>query len=250
MRECSSPERCFTFEPPAGEVSRGSFFLHEPTLRAAFRDMGNAGLFGCRYLKADGGSVDVPFMDPRRRAFQDMCILYGQCQRNLSAFQDLVEPRAGLVVNSLQNPKARSPYGFNDIARMFIKNVGGVGGVAEELDLVLFFGTYDSGFGVHKDAYDTTMFVLDGRKNFLLERGERQQHSLEAGNYLRWTSACAHTNFNPSADWSMTLHFTLGPAASRHIEPGTAVEYIHKTVTLKDFEASISAPRSNLRKRT
>jgi len=247
MKQLSNSDRCFVFDPPTGDVSTGRFFLHEPTLRSAFQHVSNLGLFGCRYLRSDGSSIDLPFMDPRRRAFLEMCNRYGHGQQDLRAFRGLLEPRSGMVVNSLQSPKARGPHGFNDLARMFIENVGGAGGYAEELDLVLFFGTYDSGFGLHKDASDTMMFVLDGRKNFLVECDDcRQQYSLEAGHYLRWTSTHAHTNSNPTGDWSMTLNFGLGFAASKHVAPGTAVEYIHERVTLKDFEEFILASNSKL----
>jgi hypothetical protein len=112
--------------------------------------------------------------------------------------------------------------------------------------MVLFFGTYNHGFGLHRDTADTAMFILDGTKCFVVEvEGRNREFSLEAGQYLRWSSQYTHSNWNPKARWSMSLHVSLGPSISlepgvtRRTEVGTPVEYIHPATRLRSFMGSI-----------
>lgn len=226
------------FDPYTGDISRGSFTLDPHDLRAAFAGVGQGGLpFGCTRLDQGGKVANIRFVDSERSAIERAFAEFGSGNAELSDFRKLSGQGTGFTLNSLQDPRKPGAFGFNKLAASFLDNLGQApNSCAEEIDVVTFFGTYDAGFGWHKDAYDTAMFVLDGRKHFLIEvDGVQQKHTLKAGEYLRWTSCYAHSNWNPTGDWSLTLNFTLGPDASKRTLAGTPVDYRHAKTKLKNL---------------
>ncbi len=241
MDQGHTPPQSLRFDPFTGDISRGSFVIDPQDLRDAFGGVGQGGLpYGCQRLEQGGRVANIKFIDPERRAIEKVFEQYGAGKAELSDFQKLTEFGTGYVLNSLQDPRKPNTWGFNKLAQSFLAHVGQEPGrSAQEADVVAFFGSYDAGFGLHKDAYDTAMFVLDGRKHFLIEvDGAQKEYTLGAGEYLRWKSPYAHTNRNPGGDWSLTLNFTLGPDASRRVHAGTPVEYIHPRTALKNIVSS------------
>lgn len=100
----------------------------------------------------------------------------------------------------------------------------------EEIDVMCVFGGYKRGFGLHRDNADTAIFVLDGEKNFVVSEVEtvnNHRYSLSRGQYLMWRSQEWHSNDNPDLQWSFTMNFVIGPAATRHVADGTPISYTH-----------------------
>ena len=232
----------FQLEPYSADLCVGKFVIDREALRRAFRELGAGGhIYGCRRLNPDGTSDNVGLMDTCRQTFERQCAKYGAGDGGLADFKTALEANAGLTLNSLQNPHAKKQWIFNELANAFLTNLHfPPHGFAEELEMVLFLGTYDRGFGLHKDTNDTAMFVLDGTKCFVVEvEGRHREFSLEAGQYLRWSSQYAHSNWNPKGYWSMSLHIALGPSIKQLLEDGMPVEYIYSTTKLKSFTGSL-----------
>jgi len=230
--------------PYAADICTGSFSIADHALRRAFSSVNTEtlGLYGLRAFDADGKDMDVGLFDERREAFEAMCQRYASGEAELADFQTLCEPGCGLVANSLQSPHAPGS-GFNELADDFIRQLGfRPNEFPETIDIVMFMGSYDRGFGMHRDTMDVTAFVLDGSKHIVVRDGDvdREWH-VRKGEYLRWRSVHWHRNMNPDRDWAMTINFSVGPDELRCIPKGTPVEFAYPAVQLRDFMAATLA---------
>jgi hypothetical protein len=232
----------FSFDPFSADYCAGSFAIDNAILRSAFADVNSDnGLYGMRAIENQGDTdvnADIGLFDPRRAAFEQMCRDYAEHRAELRDFSTLCSPRSGLVVNSLQNPELSPSTGFNRLANEFINNLRcEANKYPETIEIVVFMGSYDHGFGIHRDAKDVTAFVLDGKKSFAIrdENGTTLEFNLSKGQYMRWRSINWHGNRNPNHEWSITVNFTVGPDERREVPVGTPVDYVHSETRMKSL---------------
>lgn len=237
----------FTFAPYTDDPCTGTFSIEDDLLRNAFASVSteSLGVYGLRVVEADGTAVDLGLVDPRRAAFEDMCQRFANGEAELADFQSLCPPGCGIVVNSLQSPHSLDANGFNELSEQFIANLNcKPGAFPETIELVMFMGSYDVGFGMHQDSKDVTMFVLDGRKHFVVRDGETDRRwTMTRGEYLYWRSVRLHGSTNPEREWALTLNFSVGPDDTRPVVAGAPVAYVHAATRLKDHEAFVLAER-------
>jgi hypothetical protein len=227
-------------DPFTADVCSGSFQITDRALRRAFSDVSleRLELYGLRELAADGTTRDVGLIDPRRDSFEDMCRRFGQGEVELADFRRLISPGCGLVANSLQSPHAPDS-GFNELAAAYVAHLGcRPNEFPEIVDVVLFMGCYERGFGMHRDTTDVTAFVLDGCKYIVVREDEVDRTwVVPRGRFLHWRSVHWHSNVNPQLEWSITINFSVGPDDLRKIPRGTAVEFCHPETKMKDYLA-------------
>lgn len=241
----------FTFSPFTSDVCTGRFSVDDVLVRHAFAylNIDCVGLYGLRSIRADGSVVDVGLMDPRRCAFEKFCKTIGEGSAGLDSFHHLIPRGEGLVVNSPQTPdQQKNP--FNSLAQLFLTGAGYATDCSPEaIDMNLFIGSYDRSFAVHRDAEDTALFVLDGRKHFQvgLQENSLQEFVVKRGEYLRWRSIHWHGNINPLNEWSVTVNFAVGPAGWRMIPAGTPVTYGYAETKMNDYQQQMIAMQAKSR---
>jgi hypothetical protein len=238
----------FAFDD-AADLSVGTFHIDDEDLRSAFAHISieQLGIYGFRTFEVDGSGAEVSLQDPRRLAFEEMCRRFADHRAELSDFSSLCVPNRGFVANSVQSPMMDTSTGFNRLAAQFLSNRRyAPNRFPEMIDVVLFMGFYQDGFGVHRDQKDVTAFVLDGRKGMVIrdDDGADRSIDLSPGQYVKWSSRHWHGNRNPDRRWSMTMNFAVGPDDTRDVPVGTPVDYVHRETRLKDMLEWVAWQRS------
>lgn len=225
----------FSFDRYTSDVCTGAFVIDDGLLRDVLSSIGK--LYGLRFIDRDGRTMDVGINDPKRRSFEAACRRYGTGRIQLREFESLMPKGCGVAVNSPQDPNALTGNGFNELSHRFVEKLRfPKNGFPETVDMNLFLGSYEQGFGLHRDCSDAALFVLDGTKHFRVLDGKLTYDlTVCTGQYLRWRSVHWHGNVNPANEWSMTMNFALGPAGSRHVAPGTPVEYSFSETRLNNY---------------
>lgn len=201
------------FDSIFGRPCTGSFDIENLLARQLFSALGGrVTIFGLRHLQANGKSEDVGLLDSRRRDLKAICTQIGSGQREIAELQSICPSGTGFTINSPQSLGGHDLFG--KISDLFLAGLDlKEGGHPEKIYTTFYLGTYETGFGLHADpGEDTTMFVLDGVKDFLLieDGGKEAGYSVEKKHYLAWRAGQQHSAANPNRRWSFTMNFAVG----------------------------------------
>jgi hypothetical protein len=206
----------FSFEPISGRPSTGFFDLSDSLRERMFLALGSQDtVFGLRYFDDRAAVHNVALFDARRLELQKLCEQIGRGARKINDLSSLFWNNTGCTINSPRSFHGRSGNKdpFEEISDLFLKGLNlKQGGYPEVIYTTLYLGKYKTGFGLHSDiGEDTTLFVLDGTKRFVVVVNDQEQaYTIEKNGYLAWGGGQPHSAANNECVWSMTINFAVG----------------------------------------